>query len=308
MQYLDSEAQYLGTLGEDVTDVSQLYSFEVQQADGLSPITQLGASVDASMPTPGSSVAQLQPVLLARRSPGATRWGRSGWAGPTHGRRRSPSSPTAPSSSPSPGGVQRIFQPSDISLSTDRGLLPPSPAITACSPQRGERHFTLTEQDGTITAYNPDGTLDYVEDTDGNTITASYTNGLLTSLTASSGQYLTIAYNAAGLIASVTDSAGRETTYSYDPTDTYLTSVTTFDGETTIVHLRHRARTSRPKTPCFRSPIPTARIRISRTTPRADIASTSADGGAEMTTFAYGAGGAVAATDALGQHDDRLLR
>ena len=93
--------------------------------------------------------------------------------------------------------------------------------------------FTLTEQDGTVTAYNPNGTLDYVEDTDGNTITAGYTNGLLTSLTASSGQSLNIAYNAAGLIASVTDSAGRETTYQYDPTDTYLTSVTTFDGETT---------------------------------------------------------------------------
>ena len=41
-------------LGEDVTDISQLYGFEIQQADGLSPITQLGASVDASMPTPGS--------------------------------------------------------------------------------------------------------------------------------------------------------------------------------------------------------------------------------------------------------------
>ena len=129
--------------------------------------------------------------------------------------------------------------------------------------------FTLTEQDGTVTAYNPNGTLDYVEDTDGNTITAGYTDGQLTSLTASSGQSLNIAYNAAGLIASVTDSAGRETTYQYDPTDTYLTSVTTFDGETTIATPTTPAPTSRPRTPCSRSPTPTARTRTSPTTPRA---------------------------------------
>ena len=42
-------------LGEDVTDISQLYGFEIQQADGLSPITQLGASIDASMPSSSSS-------------------------------------------------------------------------------------------------------------------------------------------------------------------------------------------------------------------------------------------------------------
>ena len=35
---LDNEANYLGRLGEDVTDVSDLWSFAVMQADGLSPI------------------------------------------------------------------------------------------------------------------------------------------------------------------------------------------------------------------------------------------------------------------------------
>ena len=55
----------------------------------------------------------------------------------------------------------------------------------------------------------------------------------MTSLTASTGQSLTMAYNAAGRITSIVDSAGRTTTYAYDPTNQYLLSVTDFAGRTT---------------------------------------------------------------------------
>ncbi len=37
-QRLDNDATYLGHLGENVTDLSQLWSFEVQQANGFSPV------------------------------------------------------------------------------------------------------------------------------------------------------------------------------------------------------------------------------------------------------------------------------
>src|SRR5262249_23355573 len=51
---------------------------------------------------------------------------------------------------------------------------------------------------------------------DGNRITCSYTGGLLTGLTHSSGAALTLAYNAQGLVSQITDPAGRVSTYTYD--------------------------------------------------------------------------------------------
>lgn len=194
-----------------------------------------------------------------------------------------------------PGGIQRIFEPDSrnpnnyFDQAGDYGVLTPT----------GGGAFTLTEQDGTVTAYNPDGTLNYVQDTDGNTIGAGYTSGLLTSLTASSGQYLTIGYNTDGLIASVTDSAGRETTYHYDPTDTHLTSVTTFDGETTN-YAYDTSSNLTTENALLAIAFPDGTHTYFTYDSEGRFASTSADGGAEMTTFAYGPGGAVFATDALG--------
>ena len=72
-----------------------------------------------------------------------------------------------------------------------------------------------------------------MQDTNGNRITAGYAAGQLISLTASTGQSIHIGYNAAGLIASVSDSSGRTTTYGYDASNTYLTSVTGFNLQTT---------------------------------------------------------------------------
>ena len=41
VQRLDNDASYLGHLGEKVTDLSQLWSFEIQQANGFSPMQTL---------------------------------------------------------------------------------------------------------------------------------------------------------------------------------------------------------------------------------------------------------------------------
>ena len=87
------------------------------------------------------------------------------------------------------------------------------PGDTGTLTADGHGGYLLTEADGTDTDYNANGTLNYIQDTDGNRITAGYTSGQLTSLTASSGQSFTIGYNAAGLISTVTDSQGRITTY-----------------------------------------------------------------------------------------------
>ena len=174
----------------------------------------------------------------------------------------------------------------------------PRPATTARWPPCSGGGYTLTELDGQVTAYNADGSLAYVQDTNGNRITAGYTGGLLTSLTHSSGQSLTLAYNAAGLVSTITDSAGRTTTYNYDPTNQYLTSVVDFDGRTTSYTYDTGSNPT------------TAHALLSVT--HADgshdyfsydaqgrLADAHRDGGAEDTTFSY-TEGRVAVADALG--------
>ncbi len=68
------------------------------------------------------------------------------------------------------------------------------------APEAGDEGTTLTasdgayqlvEPDGTIYQFNTNGTLNYVQDTHGNRITAGYNaQGQLVSLTDSNGEYL----------------------------------------------------------------------------------------------------------------------
>jgi YD repeat-containing protein len=79
--------------------------------------------------------------------------------------------------------------------------------------------------------------LNYVQDANGNRITAGYTNGLLTSLTHSDGDQLAISYNAQGLISQVIDPAGRVASYTYDAGGQHLISVTTPAGTTQYAYI-----------------------------------------------------------------------
>lgn len=54
VQLLNSQASYLGRLGEHVTDVSRLWSFAVAQAGNVWPAPALGSTVDDSLPVPGT--------------------------------------------------------------------------------------------------------------------------------------------------------------------------------------------------------------------------------------------------------------
>src|SRR5205807_1497296 len=80
-----------------------------------------------------------------------------------------------------PGGAQRRFQPDRrggfFNQAGDHATLTPV----------ANGGFTLAESNGLVTAFRPDGAIDYVQDTNGNRITAGYTGDLLTSLTHSSG-------------------------------------------------------------------------------------------------------------------------
>src|SRR5262249_20238384 len=161
----------------------------------------LASATDAHVAAPGLGLGlgrSFQPSLVSRNQFGRFGWGWSdSWQ----------TSITVDSDGSvdvhGPGGSLRRFQPD---LRGGYFAQPGDHGTLAALPGGG---YTLTELNGQVTAYNADGTLNYIQDTNGNRITAGYTNGLLTSLTHSSGQALTLAYNAAGLVSRVTDSAGR---------------------------------------------------------------------------------------------------
>ena len=81
---LDNEASYLGSLGEDVTDVVQLWSFAVMLADGLTPASTLAGGTDLDMVVPGELSLDFSRLYQEPIS-AQTRWDRSVMAGATTG-------------------------------------------------------------------------------------------------------------------------------------------------------------------------------------------------------------------------------
>ena len=104
--------------------------------------------------------------------------------------------------------------------------------------------YRLEEQGGTVTVFRPNGSLDFIEDSNGNRITAEYSAGQLTGLTATNGDSLTLTRNGNNRITSVTDSVGRTTTYNYDATGELLLDVTSPEGTTSYTYDDNFAITS----------------------------------------------------------------
>jgi RHS repeat-associated protein len=243
VQTLDNEAAYLGRLGENISDISQLWQFAVLQADNaLLPSSQLAAATDISLPTPGALSLDFSRQYLApignRQTLGPLGYG---WTDDWQYSLSLASDGTVTVAMP--GGAERIFQPDS------RGY-----GYPAYFDQAGDygvltnngSGYTLQETDGQIEVFNNDGALgyklSYIQDVNGNRITAGYdpTSGQLISLTAYAAGALTtpvgsliIAYNPVGLIASVTDPADSRTV-NYTYTNDQLTQVQSYDGMTTV--------------------------------------------------------------------------
>jgi RHS repeat-associated protein len=291
---MDADAAYLAGLGETVTDLSRLLVFEIQEANGFSPVRDLVAAADASLPAPGLSLnvdRTFSNSMIGRNQIGP--FGRGWWW--SDGWQRTLSVLGNGTVVISDGnGLQHRFQPDQ------RGGYFDQPGDHATLTQLATGVYTLTETNGLVTTCRSDGTIEYVQDTNGNRITAGYTNGLLTSLTHSSGQSFQIIYNSAGRIETITDPAsGRSTTYTYDASDEHLMTVTTFGQRTTTYTYDLGANPA------------TANALLSVTGPagthdffaydtRGGLSDTHRDGGAEDVTYSYSPAGAVAATAANG--------
>lgn len=293
VQMLDNNATQLGRLGEIVGDVGQLWNFQVEQANGLSPLSSLGSAVDASVPAPGLDLSfsrSFGSTINSRYASGA--FGR-GWSVPWQASLSTLSDGTV--AIKVDGVNQQRYQPDSRHPGTYFSANSDSSILTIATGGV----FTLKDASGQTTTFRADGKLNYIQDTNGNRITAAYSaSGQLSSLTHSSGQSLTIAYNAAGLIASITDSMGRQAIYIYDAANQHLLSVQTPQGTTTYAYSIGNGAAKEHAITSIQFPDGTHSYFTYDS--QGHIITTSRDDGAEQVIFSYGQPGEVTSTDAAG--------
>jgi len=147
--------------------------------------------------------------------------------------------------------------------------------------------------------------LDYVEDTNGNRVTCGYTSGLLTSLTHSNGDQISIQYNGSGRIRYVIDPLGpgtaddRVTMFTYDASGKYLLGVTAPGGRVSTYTYQTTGGAS--SLHCLLSVCyPDGKHTYFGYDPYGRVSDAYADGGAKHVTYAYPSLGVVTATDAAG--------
>jgi YD repeat-containing protein len=229
LQTLDNDAVYLAGIGEPTTDLSQLLSFEIEKANAAYTAQTLTSVTADSLPAPGldlSFVQSFQQSISGRYASGILGFGwTTNW--------------DIFAMTLSNGDV--VIKNDGVSLFFS---LQPNGSF---APQAGDKGTTLTtsnggylltQPDGTVYQFNGNGTLNYVQDTHGNRITAAYNaQSQLVSLTHSNGEFLDFAYNANGQLQSLTDSTGRTETYDYDATGQFLTSYTDVYGTTNYTYI-----------------------------------------------------------------------
>jgi RHS repeat-associated protein len=224
---LDQDAAYLAQVGASTNSISRLIAFELQKANDALPVATLASTVDAAYPTPGLPLelgrAFLQPIA------GRDRLGPFG-LGWTFTWDISASTDSQGNVLIDQGGGNRHF------TSDGNGKYSSDPGDSGTLTQVGG-NYQLREVDGTLLVFLPSGQLSYIQDTNGNRITAEYSGSQLTALDHSSGARLTFAYNAQGRISQVTDPAGRVTTYAYDASGNHLLEATGPGGTTTYAYV-----------------------------------------------------------------------
>jgi RHS repeat-associated protein len=284
---LDRDATYLSQLGEYNDDVNSLIGFELEKANDFIPVTSLPSSVDASSPSPGLPLTfsrQLLPMISGRYQSGPLGQGwTDNWA-------ISASTDSQGNVTVSESGAIRVF-----TLQSNGSYQAEPGDYGVLTLSNGA--YQLREKDGTLIAFNTNGSLNYEEDTNGNRITAGYTGSLLISLTESNGEAITLSYNSAGLISQVTDAEDRTTTYSYDSNDQLLLSVSNAQGTTQYSYVTGQGAADQYALASITNPN-NAHVYFQYDA-EGRLVGQSLDGNAEAVTYTYGAGAEVTSTDAL---------
>jgi len=285
---LGENATYLSQLGDYAPHVSRLLNFAFQQADNAYPVGSLTGATDSAAPAPGLPLVfgrtYYQPISRRYRI-GA--FGR-GWTHTWEASARTDDDGNVTILNQS--GHRPFLRLTDGSfqgIRGDEGLL---------TLQSGT--YRLRETDGTVTAFGTDGNVSFLEDTQGNRITANYTDGRLTSLAHSSGATFTLSYNAQGRISRLTDQAGRVTMYAYDASGEHLLSVTSPGGTTAYTYESGQgaAREYALKSITYRDGTHLFYDYDSQ----GRLISQSRDGGVDAVTYTYPTPGAITSTNAAG--------
>ena len=157
VRMLNDNARYLAELGETVTDIRDLLSFEVMQA--IRPEPHAHAGQRGRRPGAGAGIAHHLHAQLQHGHPVALR------AGPVRSRLvgqlgyvRSPMPPDGTVTILGPGGSRRVFQPDSRDCLHYFAAAGDYATLTAL----GGGVFTLRESDGTLYAFRADGKLDSV--------------------------------------------------------------------------------------------------------------------------------------------------
>jgi len=174
---LSRYALYLDGLSQRVEDITKLLAFAFRQAEALSPLPVLARGTDAAVQAPGPGIlfqrSYAQPISRRFELGPLGRGWTHNWQYTLEVREDGTVVITDMT------GTPRIFQPD---------ARPDRPYLAAPGDQGVLRAvagggFTLTEANGLVRAFSTDGKLDYVEDTNGNRITCTYSGNVSTHLT-----------------------------------------------------------------------------------------------------------------------------
>ncbi|MFN8626155.1 MAG: RHS repeat-associated core domain-containing protein [Candidatus Binatia bacterium] len=159
--------------------------------------------------------------------------------------------------------------------------------------------YELLETDGERVVFRPDGTLDFIEELNGNRVTADYSSGRTASLTKTNGDRVTFTYDGHGRITEAVDAVGRRTTYGYDGDGEHLIRFSGPDGAMTFTYLQGQGS---PREHALASvAFPDETHLFFEYDTRGRLIHSHADGGAEERNYTYGGAGAFTETNALGQ-------
>jgi RHS repeat-associated protein len=219
---LAQNAVYLKQHGNQrVHDLQKLFQFELMQAMGISPLVFLAEEADILVDAPGIPLGfgrYFAGSLTSRHQDGPLG---KGWV---HAWQSRIDEDAQGNAIITVLGVRRLYQPDSRG-----GYFSPQGEHSKLTKSAGI--FTLVSAEGTTQKFRADGWLDYIEDLNGNRITADYSGGLLTRLVHNAGPFLSLAYEGSR-ISAISDHTG-ELNVAFTYTDGQLTGVTDVLGKYT---------------------------------------------------------------------------
>ena len=164
--------------------------------------------------------------------------------------------------------------------------------------------YQLRESNGTVEVFNSNGSLNLIEDANGDETVYSYTGGQLTSVTdTATGDVTSFTYNAQGLVNQITNPVGQITTLSYDSAG-HLLSITNLQGTTSYAYVTSGTPQELNALASITNPDGSQVLYTHNS--QGQLIGESQNGGADPLTFTYDVG-EMTTTDALGDETIEFL-